>query len=112
MLSRNDDGWMAWHYAAERGHIDVLEMLWARARVKTFDLKLRVTESVGKSLWNLAKLNNDPIVLEEFWQKSEEDLKTNNYKFNRELVMSNRPNNGNAFHLAAERGLAEILKKI
>jgi ankyrin repeat protein len=130
LLARNRFGYTAWHVAAERGNVEVLEKLWEWVKNELdpdvcindlllaetvakieLDLRLKFNPSLRdkdiykQTAWHLAANNGHAKVLEKLWEFSPKGLK-------KKLLLIENNHKQIAWHLAVKKGHVKVLEKL
>ena len=105
----------AWHVAAKRGNIKVLQKLWdwAEEELNPEELSnklLLATDLRGKTAWLYAAEVGNTELLDKLWQWAEEEQMPKG--LTNKLLLATDKRQQTAFHVAAEQCHTEVLEKL
>jgi len=87
LLAQDNDTQTAWHMAAQRGKLEVLDKLWdlAMKELTTEELSntfLLAKDGTERSAWHVAANSDNVEILEYLWECAKEKLNTEELKVN------------------------------
>ena len=115
LLTQDNDTPTAWHMAAERGNLELLQTLWELAKEKLTpeDLKnklLLAKDNRGKTAWHIAVEWDNLELLQKLWDWAKEMLKAE--VMCDELLLARDDNEQTFLHVAAKRNNTKEFEKI
>jgi ankyrin repeat protein len=117
LLAKDHHGRTAWQYAAEKGHVEVLDKLWEWAnelQIKPDEIRNEVLLSKDKyneTAWQKATRKGHVKVLDKLWGWAKE-LQLKPEVLRNEVLLSKEEYNETVWQKAAQIGNVEVLQKL
>jgi ankyrin repeat protein len=105
----------AWHMAAERGEVDVLQKIWDTAKHNLTNEEIQIklllaTDSDRNTAWQKAAESGELDVLQRIWDWAKETLTTE--EINNKILLATDLDGNTAWYRAAELGKLDVLQKV